>query len=104
MTTLTLSTVDRYVPQAERVDYFRACSAAKGHRMTFDEAAATLSRLVRLVRFADDHDRPAESVIVYLAEGPAVRIFSTEHYTDGLVVTVSDDVRTIGEARAVLGY
>lgn len=104
MTTLTLSNVDRYVPQAERVDYFRACSIAKGFPMSFDQASETLSRLVRLVRFADDHDRPAESVIVYLADGPAVRIFSSEVYTDGLVVTVSDDVRTLAEARAVLGY
>lgn len=104
MTTLTLSSVDRYIPAAERVEYFRASCFAAGHLMTFDEAEAALARLVRLVVFCDSHDRPAESVIVFLADGPAVRVHSAECFCDGLVVIEHDHVRTMSEARAVLGY
>lgn len=58
------------------------------------------SDFARIARFADAHDRPRPSEVT--ADG--VVIYSTDILRDGSIQTASDLVKTMEEARTVLGY
>lgn len=84
---------------------FRAYCDAAGFATTPAGAADALATLIDVARFCNLHDRPKDCVIVYLPSGPAVRVYSVEFRSASNEATiVHDDVRSIQEARNVLGY